>query len=285
MKGLDPPEYAYDDSTEAANIKPEDVLNYPYDQDELDVSGYDDIGGIVEPTSDSTQLSSIAGTWNGFLYDKSFSSMPLTGMISMDLKLSTPNDSSQPFTASGRYGILEYTLAGQCSPGITPGLIDVTFKQSYPARFLPKYYHGQFEPGSGSLTGTWGYNEDHSLNTWQFEFKRIPASYMGFRPVPSIFETNKPRALWNFAVSAILYDVGKKNWSKRFFDQRRESKDRFLDLQIRATHFGRDLDEEEADELRALWHKFSAADNRFYHSLSAYKVRRIIGHKYVKHSP
>lgn len=229
--------------------------------------------------SDSVHPSSIAGIWNGFLYDKRFSNMPLTGMISMDLQLSMPDDNSQPFTASGRYDTFDYTLVGRCTEGTTPGLFDVTFKQSYPARLLPKYYHGQFEPASGSLTGTWGYDENHSANAWPFVFKRIPAMYMGFRPVPTVFESNKPRALWDFAISAVLYDVRKRNWSKRFFDQRRESKNRFMELQIRDRHFGRDLEEEEAEELRALWSRFSAADGRFYHSLSAYKARRIIGHK------
>lgn len=277
VKGLDPPEYAYDDSTEASNVKPEDVLNYPHDQDELDVGGYYEMETATLTTLDSTHPSSVVGIWNGFLYDR-YSDMPFTG-ISMDLKPSTPDGNTQPFTASGRYNDTEYTLVGQCTEGTSPGLFDVTIKQSYPVRFVPKYYHGQFEPASGSLIGTWGYDEDHSANTWSFVFKRIPALYMGFRPVPTVFEGNKPRALWSFAISAVLYDVRKRNWSKSFFNQRRESKNRFIELQIRNEHFGRNLDTVEAVELRTLRGRFNAADNRFFHSLAAYKARRIIDHK------
>lgn len=277
MKGLDPPKYVYDDSTEASDVKLENFLKYPYDQDELDIGGYYDMETTALNTADPAHSTSIAGIWNGYLYATQFSQM--TGMISMDLKLSTPEGSSQPFSTSGRYDALEYTLVGQSTEGASPGIFDVTFKISYFALWIPEYYQGQFEPASGSLAGTWGYDDDYSANTWPFIFKRTPAMYMCFRPIPPVLESNRPRALWRFVAAAVLYDVRKKSWSKRYFDQRRESKNRFIELQIRYRRFGRDLDEVEEEEMRALWARFNAADNRFYHSLFAYKARRIIEHK------
>jgi hypothetical protein len=102
---------------------------------------------------------------------------------------------------------------------------------------------------------------------------------MCFFPAPVILEANKPRALWFFATSAVLYGIRRGTWSWSFFQQRAESRRRFIELYIRSTRFGRPLNRTEEDELGLIKKSFTTADSRFFHSIAENKIRVTTSHE------
>lgn len=260
--------------------KPETVLNYPADQEELDKGAYEatEEEAPVSPKITSP-LKHVLGLWNGYDYWSTSLNVSVTGMVSVVCRAETQEGGAQRFQASGRYDANDFTISGECSAGDSPRLIKVTYKQSFPARLADAYYHGQLDLDTDAIVGTYGSEIDPKTHQGSFILKRTPAILMCFRPAPAIFKRNHARALWSFALSAVHYHVGKKAWSKRYFEQRRVAKKRFLELYIRDNHFGRPLEQSESTELAHIRNKLTAADSRFYHSLAEYQVRRMTGHE------
>lgn len=270
----------YNESLEDQNIKPEDVLNYPFDQEELDLDAYrpksEEAAPQIKPGS---PLSKISGGWNGYLYDEPSAPLSFTGMIYLDLRPKLTDSSGERFEASGRFDSFQFTVTGRCAFSDVPDCVDVDFKMRFPARLKPKYFSGRYDPAAGELSGAWGYDQDPTLHEYMFLFKRVPEVLLCFRPAPAAFVANRPRALWSYALSAILYHVGRRAWSSTFFRQRAEVRRRFNELLIRNDHYGQPLDEDEEWDLVELRNKLTSADSRFYHSLVAFNARRITGHE------
>lgn len=200
-------------------------------------------------------------------------------MINLDLRPKSTDGSGERFETSGRFDSFQYAIAGHCTFSDVPNCVDVDFKMSFPARLRPKYFSGRFDPETGELSGAWGYDEDPTMHEYMFLFKRVPETLLCFRPAPEAFNVNRSRALWSYALSAILYHVGRRAWSSTFFRQRADIRRRFNELLIRNDHYGPPLDGEEEWELLELRNKLTSADSRFYHSLVAFNARRITGHK------
>jgi hypothetical protein len=114
-----------------------------------------------------------------------------------------------------------------------------------------------------TLTGTvWDEEdpEDSKRPSGAFVFKRIAPEHMCFSPAPVELETNKSRALWTFAISAVRFDIRRNRWVWAFFKERRDIRKRFIELYIRSTTFGPSLSDEEWDELSRVMKQMTTAD-------------------------
>ncbi|KAF7361998.1 hypothetical protein MVEN_00545000 [Mycena venus] len=271
------PDYPYDDSLEAQDIDIQKILNYPIGLEKLDFAAYNAEPERNKPIATnsrpSSALKAILGSWNGFTYSPASSIVPSSGMISMELLAS----GTRRFQASSRSNMSDFTISGECN-GESSEVIKFTFKQTFPARFSPQYFSGQWSRAQQSLSGTWGAEADPRTHDGVFIFKRIIPEYMCFFPAPAVLKVNKARALWTFAISAVRYTIRKEDWSWAFFKQRTEYRKRFIELYIRSTRFGRPLNAAEQVELGLIKKSFTTADSRFYHSIAENQIRLTTGH-------
>ncbi|KAJ6588466.1 hypothetical protein B0H19DRAFT_1099542 [Mycena capillaripes] len=287
-------EYTYDDSEEAQDIDVTKILNYPLDKEPLDFEAYA-APKPPQPNGDAPKalpaVQGALGLWHGHMYSPATYHLPSAGMCSMDLKPSTTQGEVQLFTAADRANATDFTIAGECRGGPTPGTVSISFKRSFPTRFRAQYYTGTYDAATETLSGTFyvegaGPEDDDSDSDSDsggggegaFVFKRIAPEYMCFSPAPVELEASPPRALWAFAIAAVRFDVRRSRWSWAFFKERRDNRKRFIELFIRSTRFGSPMDEEEFEELARVKKTLTTADSRFYHSLAEQQIRATTDH-------
>ncbi|KAJ6515406.1 hypothetical protein C8R45DRAFT_208195 [Mycena sanguinolenta] len=268
-------EYPYDDSLEAQNIEFSKILNFPLDTDRLDFDAYTPPPRAKKvATRPAPALRALLGTWNGFTYSQPDGTVPSSGMLSFDLSAT----GTLTFGASAqRANMSEFNLTGECSAQHLD-IVNFTFKQTFPTRFSPLYFAGSWDSSTQSLTGTWGDESDARTHPGVFIFKRMAPESMCFFPPPVVVKENTPKALWQFATDAVMYSVRKGAWSWSFFEQRGQSRRRFIELYIRSTQFGRPLTRSEEEELGLLKKSFTTADSRFYHSIAEDQIRKTTDH-------
>ncbi|KAJ7757035.1 hypothetical protein B0H16DRAFT_1721499 [Mycena metata] len=272
------PIYVYDDSMEAKDIDAEKITNYPLDREPLDFDAY--APPKPEPVDDAAPkaleaVAGMLGNWNGFLF------WPTTGgMISMNLKpSSTQGEEIQLFTASARSNQSDFTIMGECRAGDEPGIVSFTWKRSFPARFPTQYFAGTWNVATDTLSGKYGLDEDPSTHGGSFVFKRLTLEHTCFVPSPSDLEANKPRALWAFAIGAVVYDIRKSRWSWAFFKERRDARKRFVEFHIRSTKkFGPPMTDDDWAEFARLKKTLTSADSRFIYSLAQNEIRATTEH-------
>ncbi|KAJ7177952.1 hypothetical protein C8R46DRAFT_667658 [Mycena filopes] len=270
------PEYDYDDSVEAQDIDAVKITNYPLDQEPLDYEAFA-LPKTPELDGDAPKpleaVAGMLGSWNGFLF------WPTTGgMISMDLQPSSTEDQVQLFTASGRSNRSDFKISGQCRAGDEPGTVSFTWQRSFPVRFATQYFAGTWNAATDTLTGKYGLAEDPTTHGGAFVFKRLTPEHTRFTPSPAELEENKSRALWAFAIGAVLNDLRRNRWSWSFFKERRDNRQRFLELQIRGTKFGPPMTNDDWAELSRIKRTFTTAESRFYHSLADKQIRATTDH-------
>ncbi|KAJ7068738.1 hypothetical protein C8F01DRAFT_978668 [Mycena amicta] len=270
----DEAEYPYDDSLEAQNVDLSKILNYPLQSQPLDFDAYNPTPrpkkSGIRP---STALKALLGVWNGFTYSPGTSAVPSSGMISMDLAAT----GSLTFGATSRANMSDFTIAGECSPQ-NVDLVNFKFKQTFPTRYVPLYFSGSWNVDMESLSGTWGEESDPRTHPGVFLFKRTLPEVMTFFPAPSELKINPPRALWKFSIEAVRYGVRRGQWSWSFFEQRAIRRNRFVELYIRNTRFGKPLTRAEEEELGLLKKSFTVADSRFFHSIAEQQIRLTTDH-------
>ncbi|KAJ7188394.1 hypothetical protein C8R46DRAFT_19344 [Mycena filopes] len=272
------PDYPYDDALEAKDVDVARVLNYPLGLEKLDFAAYNEEPESPKPAAaasspPSSALKAILGSWNGFTYAPASSIVPSSGMISMDLV----GNGKRRFQASSRSNVSDFTISGECSGG-SAEVVKFSFKRSFPTRFSPEYFSGQWSRAQQSLSGTWGAEADIRTHDGVFIFKRMLPEDFSFYPAPAVMMTNRPRSLWTFAISAVRYRIRKEEWSWAFFKQRTQNRKRFIELYIRSTRFGRPLSAGEEEELGLIKKSFTTADSRFYHSIAENQIRVTTGH-------
>ncbi|KAJ7739936.1 hypothetical protein B0H16DRAFT_1568368 [Mycena metata] len=268
-------EYPYDDSLESPNVDLSKILNYPLNIETLDFDAYKPAPrprkASIRPAA---ALKTLLGTWNGFTYQSRDDTVPSSGMISFELSAT----GNLTFGASSqKSNMSEFNIAGEVNPQ-NPGVINFSFKQTFPARFSPVYFSGSWNSATETLSGTWGDESDTRTHTGVFVFKRSPPECMCFFPAPIVLQTNASKALWKFATSAIRYGVRRGQWSWSFFKERADRRKRFIELYIRSTQFGRPLNRVEDEELGLLKKSFTTADSRFYHSIAEHQIRVTTDH-------
>ena len=268
----------YDDALEEQNIDSSKILRFPQGQEERDMAAYE-VPVPPAPTvfPDVSPLSVILGPWHGFEYGEG-ETIPNDGMISMNFLLDKVTDEGLHFQASGRDNDSDFKVVGKCTPGDTENFINVTLKRTFPVHYYPSTWQGQLDKSTDTITGTSRSEGDYDDQVDIFILKRTAPEYLRFRPSPEVLQRDKIGSLWTYACTAIRDQVRRKSMSWIYLKGRRDNRNRFAELYIRDSSYGRELDEDEETELDELRASFTAVDCRFYHSLAQYQARRTIIH-------
>ncbi|KAJ7584946.1 hypothetical protein C8J56DRAFT_1053351 [Mycena floridula] len=247
VQSSEPPEYTYDDTLEAEeDLDPAKILNYPFNEE------------LKDFTPHKYFFSSLArGVW---IETKDFaayhaltdSASTFSSHITLALK--------KVLGSSGWNGF-HYRSSSSLVP--VNGMIHINF---FP------------EDGSqdGKFKGTWD-TESTVVQNGIFMYKcMLPDNFCHY-PSPGALKSNKPRALWKFALDAIQARIRKKNLPWCFFEDRRRQRHSFIALFLR-TRFGRPLTDKETEELRRIQHGLTNVDNLFYLSVAKLQVRKSVFH-------
>ncbi|KAK7062151.1 hypothetical protein R3P38DRAFT_2495366 [Favolaschia claudopus] len=270
-------EYAYDDLLEDQEIDYSKILNHPLGSDTLDFDAYKPpVKAKKAATRPAPALKQLLGIWNGFTYEERDDTVPCSGMLSFNL-VATGNLTFE--AVAQRANATEFSISGQCSAQHLD-IVNFTFKRTYTTRFSPVHYAGTWDSSSQALTGSWGGESDPRTHTGVFIFKRMAPECMTFFPPPVTLKENSSKALWHFAIDAVRYGVRRGTWSWTFFEQRFETRKRFLELYVRGT-FGTPLNDHEEEELGLIKKSLTAADSRFYHSIADTVISQTTDHDVI----
>jgi hypothetical protein len=181
-----------------------------------------------------------------------------------------PGDGEQELKGNGWSSRGRFTITGSWSKSENE-VMQIELKLSFWITYWPALvFNGCFYPECDALSGDCCLfnRENFRLPT---ELRRIPPRYLTVYPsVKEIFD-NKPRALWRFAILAVLNDIRRERWSWSYFSQRRNDRETFISLTVRDLYFGRPLDEEENQRICIAAQRLTPADACFYAS----KINRI----------
>nr|GAT44916.1 predicted protein [Mycena chlorophos] len=287
LEEIDFEEYPYEESLEEPLAEPRKILTYSFDQESLDVAAYDP-PTLPLQIDCSTVLPGVADLlshrWHGFIYGRDIR-YPNAGMISMTFTPTFFEGGVQHFTASDRANMSDFVVVGECRVSEDPTVMTISFTRTV-TRYPTAYFHGTWKIGSNTLSGTFGLTDDPSTDPGEFIFKQIDPENVCCMPAPVELRSGKGRALWSFAIFAVLSRIRRNNCSWAFLKERRDNRKRFIELYIRSEHatvsFGKPLDDgEEWTEFTRLKKGFTNADSRWYHSLAERQIRATIEHAYI----
>ncbi|KAK4052926.1 Vacuolar protein sorting-associated protein 13 [Microbotryomycetes sp. JL221] len=107
-----------------------------------------------------------------------------------------------------------------------------------------------------------------------FHFYIRQREYRSFRPSQEEIDSNRNRALWKFAISAIRTEVHEKNrkWSWAYFEERRNDRKAYIDV-FKAKSKNQ-ISPEDVTKLNDLERKLSYKDIRFYRSIARSELRK-----------
>ncbi|KAK4050444.1 Vacuolar protein sorting-associated protein 13 [Microbotryomycetes sp. JL201] len=107
-----------------------------------------------------------------------------------------------------------------------------------------------------------------------FHFYIRQREYRSFRPPEVEFGLNKNKALWKFAINAILTEVHEKNrkWSWAYFEERRDDRKAYVET-FKAKSRNQ-ISPEDHTTLNDLEKKLSYKDIRFYRSIARSELRK-----------
>ncbi|GAA5827080.1 hypothetical protein JCM11251_002234 [Rhodosporidiobolus azoricus] len=107
-----------------------------------------------------------------------------------------------------------------------------------------------------------------------FHFYIRQREYRGYRPTQKEIDSNRNRALWKFAITAIKSEVHDKHkrWSWAYFAERRDNRKAYVRL-FKTKTYGM-ITVEESQELVDLEKKLEYKDIRFYRSIARSEMRK-----------
>lgn len=137
----------------------------------------------------------------------------------------------------------------------------------------PEYYSGTLQ-GDGSVIGTEGESKDVSTHNNRFMWMRTPAELMRLRPLPPYLVSdsisndqsmvpNKARAMFDFAIRAVILQYRKRSWSWSHFKERRDIRKKFMQVwtELEVDYTAYDSKPREFDRIRR---SVTNPDRRFY---------------------
>ncbi|KAI0644525.1 hypothetical protein C8Q79DRAFT_777894 [Trametes meyenii] len=213
-------EYEYVDENEDQDIDASKLLNYPAAADAL----YNIVEDIV--TENDAQADEavkvILGRWHGLTGAQRW---PISPIITFCLHASADHSTYEASDVAA-FGT-GYTILGGYKAK-EAGTTEYNFSMTYAARMRSVYFTGILDEDCGTLSGSWGYDEDDK--SYQFFFKRIPPEVLIARPPPSEFEENNIHALWKYALTAAQNEARRKLFSWSYFRERRDVRREYLKL-------------------------------------------------------
>ena len=193
-------------------------------------------------------------------------------MMSFDLHVS-PSNPTELVCA----GVTPDGTAWKVSGGYSvdeDGLTRYDVTMTYASRYHTQHFSGRLDPEGSTLSGLWGHNPHHKQEP--FFLRRIPCDILCLRPSPFEFGQKKPRALWRFALGAVMEQVKKQRFNWSLILERRRQGRRYVELLAR-----RDLDEltpQEVEELSAYHKRLTPSEARFYCMSYDLKERMALKH-------
>ncbi|OJT10257.1 hypothetical protein TRAPUB_13211 [Trametes pubescens] len=259
-------EFEYVDAEEDQEVDVSKLLNYPSAADSL----YNDIEEIVteNDTRADDDVRIILGRWTGLIGAERWVVTPIV-TFSFNASADSASYEASDIAAHGT----AYTILG----GYTKkedGSIEYNFTRTYAARLKKMYFTGTLTEDGGTLSGSWGYEDDEK--PYRFLFKRIPAETLIARPPPTEFEENKIRALWKYALTAVHNEVRRKMFSWSYLKERRDIKHEYLHL------VEREIDNTSTDDdlnrFAVLDRTATCEEVRSFYVLKDYRQRPIPSH-------
>ncbi|OSD01341.1 hypothetical protein PYCCODRAFT_541681 [Trametes coccinea BRFM310] len=268
LRELEFTEREYVEEDEDQQVDATKLLNYPSPAGDLYETPDD------APTEEDAQaedaVKAVLGRWHGFTGAERW---PIAPMLSFCFHASPDHVSFQASSVAAAG--MEYTIDGGYHVE-DDGSVTYTFvRMNALQRIRTTYFRGTLDEDGQRLSGSWGYSEDDKPYTFLF-FKSVPPEAIVARPTPSEFEENKIRALWKYALTAVVNGVRSKMLSWRNIQERRKVKQEYLDL----------LEREDDDILTAAdLERFAVLDRtctyediRYFYVLKDYHLRRIQRH-------
>ena len=160
-----------------------------------------------------------------------------------------------------------YTLNGTTG-ALEGGKMGVNLKISYGALWSEINMTGFFDLEENSVRGTLTVSNG---SRGEFAFKRDP-DLVRLYPVPSTIDA---KSRWAFATTVIRDRIRRQSWSLSYILKRIKDGKRYMELAIRAGHYGQDLKDDESDEYDDLLTSLYEADSRFYSSLINIKLSEV----------
>jgi hypothetical protein len=205
------------------------------------------------------------GTWNGHSYDHEGVHWGPHSMVTFIL---VPAEGDHDFkagawTLQGRQTITGSWLLGE------DDVMQVKFKMSFSNDALiwaSIFFNGVFDSERDALTGIWSQSAKLRSPKGKMEFRRIPPCYLTVYPSIKELRDNKPRALWRFAIAAVLNEIRRGRWAWSYFSQRRDDRKTIVPLLVRSRWFGPPLSAEETMKMHAITRRLTPADACFYNS-------------------
>ncbi|KAH9891309.1 hypothetical protein C8Q73DRAFT_650960 [Cubamyces lactineus] len=256
-----------------------------YDDEAVDMSGIAQVtdvnsgielyNAVDEETEEDLlapmPVKSILGLWHGFTYIPE--TYPTRSMFSLRFHYSDLE--GENFTASGvEYDGDTYRISGRCTVD-EDGTILAKFTLAYSGH-LVMHYNGRLVD-EYTIEGKRGFSADEG-DQGDFILKRIPAEYMSLRPSPlRLRDGNRRLELWQYAISAVLHDVRRRNWSWSYFAGRRDARKLYLKVMSRSFTISSPDFREQLARSRQLC---NAQDARFYYTIYECQDRIIPFHSY-----
>ena len=216
------------------------------------------------------------GTWYGFKYTDG---RPADSLITL---IFTRGADENSLAASGTHYLGGYhktfTVTGKSGTPGEDGKVPVELKFVYVAIWVDTELTGKFDPEEKSLRGTIKFGTGGA--TGEFVFKRSP-DFVRFYPSPS---TITARKRWEFVTMAVLDKIRRDSWSPTYLLQRIKDGKRYMELSIRYSYYGKELNDSETKEYYNLYSSLLAGDARLYASLITIKVAAV-PIQYVENEP
>lgn len=250
---------------------PEKICNYPLDEKDFDVAEYEEevtpspVENLAAAKGFSI-LESILGTWNGVLHrdergTSSVFSITLS-TVEADEKNGTLHFQDYGLSSRGH----RITTKGLCRMGDAPHLVAFKTKRVFKTRYPTQYWVGEYDLQKGTISGEVFREEGPDApRMCTFFLSRSPRKYLRYRPSARQLEKDKALAFWKFAISAIRAEIHQQLSFKSFLRERREEKERYIELRIRQ-EYGKLLSPEEKRNIFDIERNISPADIRCYNS-------------------
>ncbi|KAI0327267.1 hypothetical protein GY45DRAFT_1327868 [Cubamyces sp. BRFM 1775] len=201
---------------------------------------------------------SMLGLWHGFSYsDETYPTRPM-----LALRFHHSSKEGEDFAASGvDYDGDAYKISGTCTLD-DDGAVRVKFAIVYGGNLVINY-DGRLVD-EYTIEGKRRYIvEDEDAG--EFILKRVPAEYMTLRPSPlRLRDGNRRIELWQYAISAVIRDIRRRNCSWSYFAERRDARKLYIKVMSRSFTMSNPDFEEQLVRVRQ---SCNAQDARFYWSL------------------
>ena len=219
----------------------------------------------------------IEGTWSGHFFLNNIFNPQSNSLVDIVITGCTAHGKLKGHGFEAIDG--SFTVHGDIRPS-AGSAFKVEFTREYPpaAGRAPIFVVGEVDSMANSIKGNWGFSSNRLAKPMLLT--RTPANLHRFRYTKAAFESNRARARWSFACSAVRHQVRQRNSSWGFIQENIARRRRFVYLHIRRDLGWSwyapldDLKEREADELVGLELTTCPYDNRLFRLIAKAQLRR-----------